>query len=120
MKSSLHSSRGGSTTITTVYAVTSLAAEQATPVQIATLIRDHWKVEALHHIRDTTFAEDASQLRTGNAPRAMATWRNLAVGALRLAGVANIAAGLRRNARDPRRPLALQRPAGGASSAATS
>jgi len=35
------------------------------------------------------------------------TWRNLAVGALRTAGVKNIAAGLRRNARDPRRPLAL-------------
>ncbi|MFJ2110998.1 hypothetical protein ACIOEX_03575 [Streptomyces sp. NPDC087850] len=33
-------------------------------------------MEALHHVRDTTFAEDASQLRTGNAPRAMATWRN--------------------------------------------
>ena len=97
----------GRTTITTVYAVTSLAAEQATPAQIATLIRDHWKVEALHHVRDTTFAEDASQLRTGNAPRAMATWRNLAVGALRLAGVTNIAADLRRNARDPRRPFAL-------------
>ncbi|WP_456317091.1 hypothetical protein [Streptomyces tendae] len=33
-----------------------------------------------------TFAEDASQLRTGSAPRAMATWRNLAIGALRRAG----------------------------------
>jgi hypothetical protein len=46
-------------------------------------------------------------VRTGNAPRAMATWRNLAIGALRLNGVKNIAAGLRRNARDTRRPLAL-------------
>ncbi|MFI9162449.1 hypothetical protein [Kitasatospora aureofaciens] len=92
---------------TTVYAVTSLAAEQATPARLAQLIRDRWKTEALHHIRDTTFAEDASQLRTGNAPRATATWRNLAVGALRLSGVKNIAAGLRRNARDARRPLEL-------------
>ncbi|MGW2556331.1 ISAs1 family transposase [Streptomyces sp. NPDC001635] len=74
---------------------------------LAELVRDHWTIEALHHVRDTTFAEDASQLRTGNAPRAMATWRNLAIGALRTAGVKNIAAGLRRNARDPRRPLAL-------------
>ncbi|WUT58814.1 transposase [Streptomyces canus] len=92
----------------TVYAVTSLTAEQATPPQLAKLIRDHWKIEALHHVRDTTFAEDASQLRTGNAPRAMATWRNLAIGALRLGGVRNIAAPpLRHNARDARRPLAL-------------
>lgn len=61
----------------------------------------------MHHVRDTTFAEDASRLRTGNAPRAMATWRNLAIGALRLSGVKNIAAGLRRNPRNARRPLAL-------------
>ncbi|MFD9286607.1 hypothetical protein ACFWD7_57760, partial [Streptomyces mirabilis] len=73
----------------------------------AKLIKGHWAVEALHHIRDTTFAEDASQLRTGNAPRAMASWRNLAIGALQLAGASSIAAGLRRNARDARRPLAL-------------
>ncbi|WAU78386.1 ISAs1 family transposase (plasmid) [Streptomyces sp. Qhu-G9] len=97
----------GKTTVKTVYAVTSLTAEQATAAQLAELVRDHWKIEALHHVRDTTFAEDASQLRTGNAPRAMATWRNLAIGALRTAGVKNIAAGLRRNARDPRRPLAF-------------
>jgi predicted transposase YbfD/YdcC len=97
----------GKTTITTVYAVTSLTAEQATPAQLEQLIRDHWKIEALHHVRDTTFAEDSSQLRTGNAPRVMATWRNLAVGALRLSGTKNIAAGLRRNARDARRPLTL-------------
>ncbi|MFJ5221060.1 ISAs1 family transposase, partial [Streptomyces sp. NPDC088354] len=51
------------------YAVTSLTAEQATAAQLAELVRDHWKIEALHHVRDTTFAEDASQLRTGNAPR---------------------------------------------------
>ncbi len=97
----------GKTTIKTVYAVTSLTAEQANPAQLATLIRDHWQIEALHHVRDTTFAEDDSQLRTGNAPRAMATWRNLAIGALRLAGATNIAAALRHNARNADRPLAL-------------
>ncbi|WP_327713909.1 ISAs1 family transposase (plasmid) [Streptomyces sp. NBC_00464] len=97
----------GKTTLHTVYAVTSLTAERATPAQLATLIRGHWSVESLHHVRDTTFTEDASQLRTGNAPRAMATWRNLAIGALRLAGTTNIAADLRHNARSPHRPLAL-------------
>ncbi|MET8498629.1 ISAs1 family transposase [Streptomyces microflavus] len=97
----------GKVTIATVYAVTSLTAEQATPPQLAKLVRDHWKIEALHHVRDTTFAEDASQLRTGNAPRAMATWRNLAIGALRLGGVRNIAAALRHSARDARRPLTI-------------
>jgi hypothetical protein len=33
-------------------------------------------------IRDTTFAEDASQVRIGNAPWAMASLRNLAIGIL--------------------------------------
>ncbi|MFJ9590553.1 hypothetical protein [Streptomyces acidicola] len=37
----------------------------------------------------------------------MATWRNLAVGALRRNGAKNIASGRRRNARDARRPLTL-------------
>ncbi|MFD8767315.1 hypothetical protein [Streptomyces mirabilis] len=54
-------------TAKTVYSVTSVTAEQATAAQLAQLVRDHWKIEALHHVRDTTFAEDASQLRTGNA-----------------------------------------------------
>ncbi len=76
----------GKTGITTVYAVTSLTAEQATCAQIEALIRGHWTIEAHHHVRDTTFTEDASQLRTGNAPRTMATWRNLAIGALKLNG----------------------------------
>ncbi|MFD9851606.1 ISAs1 family transposase [[Kitasatospora] papulosa] len=95
----------GKVSLKTIYAVTSLAAEQAPPARVAQLIRGHWTVEALHHVRDVTFAEDASQLRSGNAPQAMATYRNLAIGALRLAGVRNIAAGLRRTARDQTRTL---------------
>jgi hypothetical protein len=68
-------------------------------------MRGDWGIEALHHIRDTTFAEDASQVRTGNPPRAMASLRNLAIGILRLHGRHNIAAALRRNARDATRVL---------------
>ncbi|WP_258018371.1 ISAs1 family transposase [Streptomyces noursei] len=84
----------GKTTVKTVYVTTSLTAEQATAAQLAELVRDRWKIEALHHVRDTTFTEDASQLRIGNAPHTMATWRNLAIGALRTAGIKNITAGL--------------------------
>ncbi|MFB7600538.1 transposase [Streptomyces sp. NPDC056160] len=94
----------GKTTVKTVYAVTSLTAEQATPAQLARLVRGHWTIEALHRVRDTTFAGDASQVRTGNAPRAMATWRNLAIGALRAAGTKNLAVGLRRNPATPTDP----------------
>lgn len=82
----------GKTTIKTIYAVISLAPEQATASQLAELIRGHWQVEALHHVRDVTFAEDASHVRTGTAPPAMATFRNLAIGLIRQAGWTNIAA----------------------------
>jgi predicted transposase YbfD/YdcC len=91
----------------TVHAVTSLTAAQAHPARLADYIRGHWGIEALHHIRDTTFAEDASQVRTGNTPRAMASLRNLAIAILRIHSDRNIAAALRRNARDATRPLAL-------------
>jgi predicted transposase YbfD/YdcC len=92
---------------TTVYAVTNLTAAQASPARLADWIRGHWGIEALHHLRDTTFAEDASQTRTGTAPRAMASLRNLAIGILRARGDRNIAAALRRNARNATRVLPL-------------
>jgi hypothetical protein len=89
----------------TVYAITSLGFAQASPARLADLLRGHWAIEALHHLRDVTFAEDASQIRTGAGPSVMATLRNLAIGALCRAGPVNVAAALRRHARDPRRPL---------------
>jgi predicted transposase YbfD/YdcC len=90
----------------TVYAITSLPFEQAGPARLADLLRGHWAIEALHHVRDTTFCEDSSQTRTGAAPNVMACLRNLVIGVLSRAGPVNVAAALRRHARDPRRPLA--------------
>jgi hypothetical protein len=55
-------------------------------------VQGHWSVEALHHVRDVTYTEDASKIRTGSAPHAMATLRNLAIGLMRQAGWTNIAA----------------------------
>jgi hypothetical protein len=89
----------------TVYALTSLTAAQASPARLADYVRGHWGIEALHHIRDVTYAEDALKLRTGTAPRAMASLRNLAIGILRAHGHRTIAAALRRNARDATRRL---------------
>ncbi|MGC9496952.1 ISAs1 family transposase [Streptomyces sp. WG7] len=82
----------GKTETKTVYAITSRPPEQASPTQFAELIQNHWSVEALHHVRDVTFGEDASRVRTGTAPRAMATLRNLTIGLMRQAGWTNIAA----------------------------
>jgi predicted transposase YbfD/YdcC len=90
-----------------VYAITSLSFQQARPARLADLIRRHWSIEnGLHWVRDVTFAEDASQLRTGTAPQVMSGLRNLAIGVLSRAGPVNLAAALRRHARDPARPLA--------------
>jgi predicted transposase YbfD/YdcC len=92
-------------TTVTVYAITSLTAAQADPVLLARWLRGHWAIEALHWVRDVTFDEDRSQVRTGNGPQIMAALRNLVITALRLAGYTNIAAALRHHARDPHRPL---------------
>lgn len=89
----------------TSYAVTSLAATQATPAQLARWVRGHWSIEALHHIRDLTYGEDASQIRTGNGPEVMATLRNLGIAILKPAGHASIAAACRYHARDATRTL---------------
>ena len=89
-------------TTVTVYAITS----QADPVLLARWLRGLWAIEALHWIRDVSFDEDRSQVRTRNGPQVMAALRNLVITALRLAGVTNIAAALRHHARDPHRPLA--------------
>jgi hypothetical protein len=89
----------------TVYAITNLTAHQATPGQLAAWIRGHWQIEALHHVRDVSYGEDASQIRTGNGPQVMATLRNLAIGILKLAGHDSIAAACRHHARDATRTL---------------
>jgi conjugative relaxase-like TrwC/TraI family protein len=68
---------------------------------------DTYGIEALHYMRDATFAEDALKVRTGTAPRAMASLRNLAIGILRARGHRNIAAALCSNARDATRLLPL-------------
>ena len=92
----------------TCYAITSLPAEHARPAQLATWIRGHWKIEnQLHWVRDVTYGEDLSQVRTGSGPHVMASLRNLAISILRLAGHANIAQALRHTARDPARALQL-------------
>jgi predicted transposase YbfD/YdcC len=91
----------------TVYALTSLTFAQASAARLADHLGGHWTIEnGLHWVRDVTFAEDASQLRTGTGPQVMACLRNLVIGVLGRAGPVNLAAALRHHARDPRRPLA--------------
>ncbi|MGW1616060.1 ISAs1 family transposase [Streptomyces sp. NPDC002285] len=91
-----------------VYAVTSLDAHQTGPADLAAAIRGHWRVEnSSHHIRDVTFAEDASTVHTGTAPRAMATFHNLAIAVPKLLGADNIAKTTRAILDEPERALPI-------------
>jgi predicted transposase YbfD/YdcC len=75
-----------------VFGVTSLPTALAGPEHLNHYERAHWTVEnRLHWVRDVTFHEDNSQVRTGTASRALASFRNLAISTFRLAGRANIA-----------------------------
>jgi predicted transposase YbfD/YdcC len=95
-------------TTETVYAITDLLAHQAKPMYLADWIRGHWSIEnKTQWVRDVTYDEDRSQIRTGTGPHVMAALRNAAIGALRLAGATNIAAANRHHARNPDRALAL-------------
>jgi hypothetical protein len=88
--------------------VTSLAAEAASPRRLLRLLRGPWHSEnQAHWVRDVTFDEDRSQVRTGALPRVLATVRTTAISLLRGAGEANMAAGCRRCAAQPWRALAL-------------
>ena len=98
--------RNGSKTVEVVYLITS--DRDASPATLAAWVRGHWHIEnKLHWVRDVTYQEDHSLVRTGNAPRVMATLRSLAISLLRLDGHANIAAANRHHARDPQRTLKL-------------
>jgi predicted transposase YbfD/YdcC len=72
--------------------ITSAPGDTANGATLARITCDHWGVEAMHHVRDVTYNEDASRVRTGTTPRAMAAFRNLAISLARLAGFNNIAA----------------------------
>jgi len=92
----------------TVYIVTSLTPAQGKPELIGSLIRGHWGIEnGLHWRRDVTWREDGSQVRRGNAPRVMASLRNIAITILRLEGETNIAKATRGARNYPHRALKL-------------
>ncbi|MGP3690537.1 ISAs1 family transposase [Streptomyces sp. IBSNAI002] len=91
----------GRVTCQTVHAFTSMTSSEASPQVVGRIARAQWGIEAVHHVRDTTFAEDASKIRTGHGPANMATLRNLAINTLRDAGHHNIAAGLRETSDTP-------------------
>jgi predicted transposase YbfD/YdcC len=100
--------RAGKRTVEVVYVITSADHHAAPPATLAAWVQGHWGIEnRAHWVRDVTYDEDRSQVRTGSGPHVMATLRNLAIGLLRLNGTTNIAAALRHHARQADRPINL-------------
>lgn len=100
--------RAGKKSIEVVYLVTSADPHQAPPATLASWVRGHWCIEnRLHWVRDVTFDEDRSQIRTGQSPRVMATLRSVVISILRTNGWHNIAAALRHHSRHTEHALNL-------------
>ena len=94
----------------TVYLIITMTVRQAPPEHIAVYTRNQWSIEnKSHYVRDVTFREDSSQVRTGSRPRIMATLRNLSMGLIRQAGLTEIAATVRAAQDDNDLLLALLR-----------
>ncbi len=91
-----------------VFAITSLSRDQAKPRDLARMLRGHWCIENnLHYVRDVTFGEDGSRVRTGSGPRVMASLRNIAIGIHRLNGETNMRHATRSCCQNSRRSFTL-------------
>ena len=98
---------GGKTTTETVYGITSLKRGRADAPRLLKLVRSHWSVEALFHVRDVTFGEDACRAGAGAAPAVLSALRNAAITLLNQNDLTNKAAALRRHAAHAEQALAL-------------
>ena len=84
------------TTIETVYGITSQSQEKASPEKILNQNRKHWSIEnKIHWVLDVTFNEDHSQIRCLNGPMIMTCLRRFAISFLRIHQIKNIAEAFR-------------------------
>jgi predicted transposase YbfD/YdcC len=79
----------------------------ADAADVARYVREQWSIESLHWLRDTLYQEDKSKVRTRSGPRVMAALRNLAIGALRMAGRTDITEATRWAGRSMDRPFTI-------------
>lgn len=98
----------GGTWISKEHAWIATSSDTAAAVDIHTHVRQHWGIEnKSHHVRDTTWREDAQQTYTGSGPQVMATLRNTASSLLRLGGFTKIKKTTEWISRDHHRALPL-------------
>lgn len=86
----------GKATVEVVYGITSLSSSAADAGALLGYSRGHWGIEnGLHYTRDVTLGEDRCRVRRGQAPRVLASLRNVAVYLLRNADYPSVAAATR-------------------------
>jgi len=84
--------KAGKTEKETIFGITSLTPEKATPERLLQINRKHWGIEnRSHYVRDVTFDEDRQQVRSKTGPQMLACLRNFAISLIRMAGGENIA-----------------------------
>jgi predicted transposase YbfD/YdcC len=73
----------GTTRGETVYGLTSLTADKASPARLLEVVRQHWAIEnELHYRRDVTFHEDATRFKVWPGAQVLAVMNNLVLALL--------------------------------------
>jgi predicted transposase YbfD/YdcC len=101
-------SKTGKTRKETVYGITSLSAEQASPAQLLEMLRSYWRIEnSLHYPRDVTMHEDQTRFKKHSAAHNMAIINNLVLSLIARSEFPFIPSARRFFAAFPDRALAL-------------
>ncbi len=90
------------------WGITDLGPDAVDASHLNPFVRGHWGIETrLHYVRDWTYDEDRSQVRTQQGPQVMATLRNTAIGLLRHLKLPNISRAVKHLDRHPEQIAAL-------------
>jgi len=83
LQRTITTSKTGKTHKETVYGITSLSAELASPAQLLDMLRSYWQIEnRLHYPRDVTLHEDQTRFKNKSAAHNMAIINNLVLSLL--------------------------------------
>lgn len=100
--------KDGTTREEIVYGLTNLTPRQATAARLLAYQQAHWRIEnRLHHRRDVTMGEDASQVRLAGAPEALAALNGGVLALMDWLNVTNAASAMRHFCAHPHEALQL-------------
>lgn len=100
--------RQGKTTHELAYGLTSLTPQQAPPLHLLSLVRQHWHIEnRTHWRRDVSLGEDACRVTTGQAPFVLAALNNAVLALVDFLDHPNLASAMRFFDAHPKQALDL-------------